>query len=730
MVFTLKILTDRMRQRLGLSMVIIVAAILMILLSAARYYYTRRVLDEALDQRAEIEITMKAIIVRSMLNNGESTLRHHVWDIKRNLHQPDSLYGAVRWMLQYDKYIVGGAMAFVPYYYPSRGRLFEPYSGRIGDSIVNLQLAGESHDYTTMQFYQQAMASDKCMWSDPYTDALVDRQIATLGMRIHDDNGDVAGVFDLDMSMEWLGDTLNMRHLFPSSFCLVLSESGQLISKPSGNAPSSADIDLAVKTINDSTVAYTINEKRKSHTRCKTFQSAAFDEKAYVYFHYMRGNPHWQIAVVCYDSEAFGVLDDIQHYMMVFMLLGLGLLGFILYRFMNSNRLLQESRMEHQRIESELQVASKIQQDMLPSAVTNVKNVKLCGVLAPAREVGGDLYDYFVRDDKLYFAIGDVSGKGVPSAIVMAVVHSMFRSFGARESNPSRLMHPLNRMSCENNESCMFVTFFIGVLNLPTGRLRYCNAGHNAPLLISKGVEQLPAAPNMPLGIDSGFFYEGQEITMGDGDTLLLYTDGVTEAMNSNHEQYGMERLMQALSSGEPQELLSDVQASVKAFVADAQQSDDITMLAVRYTPSHDAVTLQRSITFTNDVACISEVNTFVEQVTASLDMTHTDAANVKLAVEEAVANVINYAYPADETGAITLDAVATHDELRLVITDSGTPFAPTDAPDVDTSLSAEERQIGGLGIFLVRQLMDTINYERHDNHNILTLTKSLAGSR
>lgn len=748
----LKQIYEWARGKAGYSLLIIAAALLLEAISAVQYTYVHNVIDTALDRRAESEISMKGNLIRNMLHQGEGTLRHHIWDVARNFDEPDSIYGAVSRMIRFDPTIIGGAVAFKHNYYKSKGMYFEPYAYRSGDSIITMQRGGPDHDYTQMEFYRKAISTGEKYWTDPYTDDESGKQIATLSIPVTKkrketfqkaDPDDIIGVIGLDMSMEWLNDTLNTRHIFPSSFCFLLTEDGRLVTQPTAAQADSTDVARAVATINDSTVLYSISSER--HISCKEFHSDKFDESAYVYYHSMRGNPHWQIAVVCYDHEAFAPAYTMRRNMLLLMLLGFGILGFILWRVMRSNRRLHETQLEQQRLESELQVGRKIQRDMLPDAQATMHNVTIAGLLEPAREVGGDLFDYFVRDDKLYFCIGDVSGKGVPSALVMAVTHSMFRTIGARESNPARIMEKINHSSCQNNEACMFVTFFIGVLDLPTGRLRYCNAGHDAPIEVRTG---LPPAPpkggeleatlldvksNLPLGVDSGWPFEAQETQLSPGDTLLLYTDGITEAMNESHEQFGLDRLLKSIAPSfrrglgeDAQEIIPTVVNAVKTFVGTAEQSDDITMLAVTWQPEAERLTFDRTITVTNDLKQVHEVNSFVEGVTAELAMEHSDAANVKLAVEEVVVNVINYAYPTGETGNIDITAKASATELRFIISDSGTPFAPTDAPDVDTTLSAEERQIGGLGIFLVRQLMDTINYERHASHNILTLTKKL----
>ena len=224
---------------------------------------------------------------------------------------------------------------------------------------------------------------------------------------------------------------------------------------------------------------------------------------------------------------------------------------------------------------------------MLPKASLDRSDLTARGSLTPAKEVGGDLFDYYIREEKLFFCIGDVCGKGVPAAMVMAVTHSMLRMLSQQEEAPARILGELNREACRNNVSGTFVTLFLGVLDLSTGRLRYCNAGHDRPVLVGDSVEELPALANVPVGVFDDVIYQEQEAMVAPGSLLFLYTDGVTETMDVDRRQYGRERLLGALAAcpRKPEALIRAVGAGVRAFAGEAEQSDDLTMLAVHYHP-------------------------------------------------------------------------------------------------------------------------------------------------
>jgi sigma-B regulation protein RsbU (phosphoserine phosphatase) len=216
-------------------------------------------------------------------------------------------------------------------------------------------------------------------------------------------------------------------------------------------------------------------------------------------------------------------------------------------------------------------------------------DVQLYATLTPAKEVGGDLFDFYFRDKKLFFCIGDVSGKGVPASLFMAVTRSTFRTVSAHESMPDRIVTTMNKTIADMNKTYMFVTLFVGVLDLPTGQLRYCNAGHDAPLLIGTDIHELPCDSNIPVGFMPKWKYSLQEAQLSTGTSIFLFTDGLTEAMNANNDQFQIERINEVVARAmanqqlEPRQLISQMTEAVHQFVGDAEQSDDLTMMAIQY---------------------------------------------------------------------------------------------------------------------------------------------------
>lgn len=233
-------------------------------------------------------------------------------------------------------------------------------------------------------------------------------------------------------------------------------------------------------------------------------------------------------------------------------------------------------------IESELSVARSIQMSMLRKNIPDRPDLKIHAMLTPAKAVGGDLYDFFLRDNNLYFCIGDVAGKGVPAALVMTTVCGAFRLLSESESDPMRIVSHMNDMMNRDNSMTIFVTFFAGVLDLGTGHLRYCNAGHKAPLVNG---QSLPVHRNLPIGAMPDWEFEAEETDLAPGSTLFLYTDGLDEADDAGFRLFGKERIMEVMqtTSQQPRALIERMTQAVADFVGDTEQSDDLTMLAIQW---------------------------------------------------------------------------------------------------------------------------------------------------
>ncbi|HEX6437646.1 MAG TPA: SpoIIE family protein phosphatase [Candidatus Binatia bacterium] len=395
---------------------------------------------------------------------------------------------------------------------------------------------------------------------------------------------------------------------------------------------------------------------------------------------------------------------------------------------------LKETTAAKERIESELQIAHEIQMSMVPKIFPPFperSEFDLFATLVPAKEVGGDLYDFFfIDDDHLCFAVGDVSGKGVPASLFMAVTKTLFRATAGNGGSPGEILARLNAEICRDNESCMFVTFFCGILNIHTGQVHYSNAGHNLPFYLSRdGVRPLENFGGISLGLLEQGPYASGGMILRPGESLLLYTDGVTEAMNPSRTLYSDERLEQFLGttdSSAPRRIIDGLISDVRHFAGQAPQSDDITVLALQYFGTAKEMLEPVEIRVNNKLSELASANQALTEFGRQYGLADNVLHDLNLALEEILTNIISYGYTDSGEHEIAVRFSIKAGEMRVDVEDDGQPFNPLEAPEVDTSKPLEERTIGGLGVHLVRKLMDGLEYQRREGKNLLVMRKFL----
>ena len=587
---------DRIRtffkERKGSRLILILlTALLLELVAALQYTYTRNLLIKEEERITRMELTMESEIILHTLEEAELSMFENEWSVKESLAHPDSLFGAVGRMIESNSSVAGACIAVLPDYYPEKGRLFEPYAHREDGRILVDQIAGPDHDYTLGPYYQQALREGTEFWSDPYdygTDPV--QKLTTYTYPVRDWSGRLAAICGLDIDLTWLSDTLNVHPYYPSSFGFMLTRNGRLVAGPREERVSPRTMDYVAGLVMDPTVDRTIRGRHR--VSCIEFRDPVSGKRAYLDYRALPRDPGWIVAEVSYRDEVLAPVRSMMWRILLMALAGFAFLLVIIHRFARNGKRLWEADVKQARIGSELRIARRIQEEMLPKASLDRSDLTVQGSLAPAKEVGGDLFDYFIREGKLFFCIGDVCGKGVPAAMLMAVVHSMLRMLSEQEEAPARIVGELNREACRNNATGTFVTLFLGVLDLSTGRLRYCNAGHDRPVLVGDSVEELPALANVPVGAFDDVTFQEQEAMVAPGTLLFLYTDGVTESMDADRRQYGRERLLGALSAcpRKPDVLVRTIEAGVRAFAGEAEQSDDLTMLAIHYHPNENTI--------------------------------------------------------------------------------------------------------------------------------------------
>ncbi len=385
---------------------------------------------------------------------------------------------------------------------------------------------------------------------------------------------------------------------------------------------------------------------------------------------------------------------------------------------------------EKEQIEAELSIATEIQASMLPHEFPKNKEFELFALMTPAKEVGGDFYDFFMIDSNhLALVMADVSGKGVPAALFMVIAKTLIKTRSQMGGTPSEILADVNRQLCEGNEADLFVTVWLGILEISSGHVVASNAGHEYPAIRKAGGEyellktqQSPAVATM-----KGMKFRQDEFDLKPGDIIYLYTDGVAEATNSSEELYGTDRMLEALNGTKntsAEEILISMKKSVDDFTGEAPQFDDITMLCLRYFGGEKIL---KELTIEATVENLEQVLEFVDSQLEIHDCPPKIQMQIEVAVEELFVNIAHYAYN-PVIGPATVQVEIQEKPLSVSITfiDNGVPYDPLAKADPDVTLSAEERDIGGLGIYMVKKSMDDIRYEYKDGKNILIIQKKL----
>lgn len=391
---------------------------------------------------------------------------------------------------------------------------------------------------------------------------------------------------------------------------------------------------------------------------------------------------------------------------------------------------------EKERIGAELDIAAKIQISELPRefpAFPDNSEFDIYALMTPAKEVGGDFYDYFLVDeDHLAVVIADVSGKGIPAAMFMMIAKNHIKTHAGIGKSPAEILSSANNALCENNDAEMFVTAFVGILEISTGKFTYANAGHNPPLIrrADGGFEWVKMRPCFILGGMEDIRYKQDELYFGKGDILFLYTDGVTEAADKSLELYGNDRLQNALnelSNASPKEIVDSILDRLTEFSKGTEQADDITMTALQYFSPQNRD--QYEISLPADKAqlqvLLDHINTLLEQHDCSPKAQY----QIEVCIEEIFVNIASYAYGGKSGPARVICEFRKNDDgseqAILTFCDDGIPYNPLDRDAPDITLSADEREIGGLGIFMTLKMMDKTEYE-YKGENIFRMYKNI----
>ena len=579
--------------------------------------------------------------VNGILEDVELAANNLEWLIYKDLDKPDMMMEYSRNVVLNNSFINGCSISFEPYFYKSKGKYYSCYSNNNGHQVFTRQEGNDQYQYFYLDWYLLPKLLGQPCWTEPYTDqeeeddGIMDsKMMVSYCKPLIGNDGAFVGTLTLDISLEWLSETISAVKPYPNSYSILIGRGGTYLVHPDPEM-------LFYQSIFTPELVEPNPELRSLGDAMQDWQEGMRElnidgERCFVYFKPMM-TTGWSVAIVCPAHDVFGGFRRLQNTVLLIVILGLFLM-FVLFSNIIRQQLLplqtlaaqakviaggdlnhtlpQSKRKDEigvlnnsfgemqsslvayikeltaatakkERIEGELQIARGIQMGMVPSTFPpfpDRKDIDLYASMTPAKEVGGDLYDFFLIGNKLHFCIGDVSGKGVPASLFMAVACNLFRILSKQGLPPAEVARQINDRMSEKNEQLMFVTMFIGQLDLTTGRLDFCNCGHNPPIVLTPKPHFMDCLPNTPIGVCEGWEFKDQIVENVLGTPILLYTDGLNEAENLVHVEFGNDKLLASLSEHkfvDARELIEALQAAVAAHVGQAEPSDDLTMLCI-----------------------------------------------------------------------------------------------------------------------------------------------------
>ena len=777
------------RARMQLSVLTVTGLILTTVIFWS-YWAARRRLEADMETKAVAlvdgaarRIDAQLGLLQGVVNGMALALEAQEWSMTS-----DAVRNMQTRCLQQNPGIFGVCVALEPGEEPNGWPELAAFAYREGDQLATVDLAGENHAHTHEDWFTLPKHLDRPVWSEPYEwDGLL---MVTYSVPVYKGTGDqrrFTGVITCDLSLDWLDRMIAELPLGEGGYGLLMSRNGTYISHPMPEIVLNETVFSIAEARNDPELRKTGQRMVSGEPGILPFISFAHQELSWLAYTPLQSADWIMAAIISREEMKAAVLQLSRRQSaiggggMLLLCLAVGLIArsitrpirdlrdaaeslaagdldaplppprgqdevaVLTHRFgeMRDNLKrhiadLRETTAARERMHSELRIAHDIQMGLVPKTFPPIpmrNDLDLFAVLEPAREVGGDFYDFFLLDNKrMVVAIGDVSGKGVPAALFMAVTRSFLRSAFRADADPADVMSHVNNQLEEGNDACMFVTLFCAVFDLNDGSLKYANAGHNPPFIQHPdGHQEWITQPSGTVaGVMEDSPYTAGATILPVGAVLVLYTDGVTEAMNPDDALYEESRLAAELAksgnTGTCRTLTEDLVDDIRAFAAGAEQSDDITVLMLKRlrtesmgeTESPAPVAPCYRFSFSNNMEALEQAmqegDTFLEEHEASPKLAYA----VRLAFEELVTNTIKYGY--DDQGLHTIEVMLVLTQPAVMtLTDDGHPFNPlTDAPQPILEGEIEDRPIGGLGLHMLQEMGMQLDYKREHDRNIL----------
>jgi sigma-B regulation protein RsbU (phosphoserine phosphatase) len=615
------------------------AAVIFIAALGFLFYQSREAVRQEAIHRATTILDRTSLQVEGILNRVEVASNMTAWLVQQHPGEADSMFVYSAGMLRNNPEFYSCSIAFEPYHFKEYGRYFSAYSKYVGDSIRTLQGGSDNYQYFFMDWYLMPTLLGHACWTDPYMDLDAPtntyEMVTTYCQAIQNKQGAVIGVINTSLSINWLSQTISAVKPYPNSYSIMIGRGGTYFVHPDNTKITRQTIFTQTMLEPDTALTALGHAMQRGE---EGMHRMVIDGKDSYVFYKPLGKTGCSMAIVCPESDIFGGFNRLRHTVMGIVCVGLLVMlcvfinvitrelkplrrlareaetiasgqfdaelpnfertdeiGQLSHSFGNMQQSLVKyidelklTTAQKASIESELNVASNIQMSMLPSVFPNREGLDMHASMTPAKEVGGDLYGYLLKGDSLYFCVGDVSGKGVPASLFMAQVTRLFRTLANQQMAPADICTHMNEaLSGDENPTNMFVTMFVGMVNLQSGHLMFCNAGHNPPV-IGGGEhhgEFLQMLPNFPIGVLPGLEFQGEEIDTIKGRALFLYTDGLNEAENREHEQFGDDQLLSILRNTHfesAQQVVDTLYNEVQRHRDGADPNDDLTMMCLR----------------------------------------------------------------------------------------------------------------------------------------------------
>lgn len=677
---------------------------------------------------------------------------------------------------------LGGGIWFKPYVFGDNKKYncFYAYRNKDNKVILDKNFASEEYDYPNQQWYKEIISKvtpkRNIVWTKPYYEKIGSTtKMVTAGTGIYA-KGKLVGIATVDWEISSVIN--NISKMKPYTMTFSMYKKGKNI-KNSFVLLGHADDDYIIAT-ND---PYLDGNSLVGHSLKEVpWYASNLYGITYITYHGKKYIPFWRklrngmVLVICLPKSEMFKNVNIFYFpftaiilLFIFMIFARVYFGMNKYIINPIDKLIHIARKisngedtnikidkpaefaqlastfdtmtknlktitkEKEHINSELNIAKSIQASSLPDVFPPFPDrdeFDIYAFMEPAKEVGGDFYDfYFIDENRFMFLIADVSGKGVPAALFMMTVKTLINNLSQVGYEPQELIKVINNKICQSNKQGFFVTMFAGIVDVGTGDITYINCGHNAPLIKSGTGEYryLECDSNIVLGAFEDFDFKIVQSKLEVGDTICLYTDGMTEATNQNNEMYGEERLLEKINKFDNDDIYtmaSDMKNDVIKYSEKIERSDDITLVIFKYKNKHNNMrkTIYKAPASQENY---KDFYRWLHNICDQWQINDELKNKLDMCGEEIYANIAFYAYPKTE-GDIRVAVLKDETQITLKFADDGIPYNPLEKPDPDITLPPEQRPLGGLGIFMVKEMADDIQYEYTNDSNILTLKFNL----